>query len=122
MQYIFKEVENNKISRQWYDNIVSQSDIIKYFKNKRDNNTHEKKVETKKGIDIQLTNNNSDAKAIAVFCYFFNDWIKGEDVLELCDKYLKELTEIKNEYKTKIIKIIDNGHGTSKNYISHQNR
>ena len=126
LQYSFNEVEKTP-REKWYKNFVSSSPLIKYFKDKRDTNIHFIPVKTSqrheysKVLSLPLTASirtiNKDEDALdnstnenilkdsskseykMVIC--FKDWSGGEDVLELCKKYLTELMRFLNEGITK---------------------
>lgn len=44
VQYALEECKPNTASKQWYDNYVANTDMIRYFKDKRDVNIHEEPV------------------------------------------------------------------------------
>jgi hypothetical protein len=44
VQYAFEECKTTPTAKAWYDNYVSSTDLIRYFKDKRDVNIHEEPV------------------------------------------------------------------------------
>ncbi|MFH1304178.1 MAG: hypothetical protein ABIK07_24255, partial [Planctomycetota bacterium] len=44
VQYTFEECKSDKTAKEWYDDYVSRTDLIRYFKNIRDVNIHEEPV------------------------------------------------------------------------------
>lgn len=130
LQYAYAELRENKYPRKWYDEYISKHPIIKFFGNKRDINIHFSPVKALVGLnycgsfrfsikgylenskgEINLAENNStkenkgsndskEAKFIG-YTYTFDDWPGTEDVLSLCEKYLKELIAFILEAKNK---------------------
>src|ERR1051325_3352821 len=47
LQYAKEEVKNKPSGQNWYDNLMNSSRILKFFKDKRDLNIHEKPIHTK---------------------------------------------------------------------------
>ena len=55
VQYALEECKSNTASKQWYDNYVANSTMIRYFKDKRDVNIHEEPVVPNAAYKVELT-------------------------------------------------------------------
>jgi hypothetical protein len=68
LQYILGEIQKKKKvnEKQWYDDTMSQSPVLTFFKDKRDVNIHKNPIEVKKGIGIALQETISISEAISV--------------------------------------------------------
>ena len=121
LQYAFKEAQPR--GRQWYNNHIS-NEVLRFFKDKRNINIHTEPIQVNQNISMQLTEvirisdsinirinpteksidenssgsseptSPSDISPIIAYKFTFPDWNGDEDVLQLCDKYLKELQRV----------------------------
>lgn len=119
--YALEEAQTKRNGQKWYDNYISQSDILKFFRDKRDISIHQEPVKAHKHITACINEviHISDSINIQVqkvgslikkklkkstpqpipkstdmtisVKYKFPDWQGTEDVIELCRKYIKEL-------------------------------
>lgn len=117
LQYTFKDAERaGRISD--YNSLIAGNKIMKFFKNIRDINIHEKPIGTKREVSnflpmtmVVRTSEISDEDlaeltkvsrvqeekgTLTETRYRFDDWKGPEDVLELSDKYLGHLRVFMN--------------------------
>lgn len=102
--------------QKWYESAMSSSQVLKFFKEKRDDNIHIKPVAAVKQIAIHIGEsmlawiNTLDASATAapllappsspyttittIEKYKFADWLGSEGVLQLCGDYLTRLRNL----------------------------
>ena len=118
LQYAFEEVTLNG-KQNWYNSLINASALIKYFRDKRNINIHQKPLDTKKRHELTFTTTmrssvefeirdkdgnvisqspkptlpeaNNQNKTTYDFNYIFDDWNGSENVCVLVEKYLKEL-------------------------------
>ena len=109
LQYTLKNAKNIG-KKSWYDQYVGDNDILKYFKNKRDYNIHEKPntltqtfstilyitgtkvITTSEGKKKYFRPKGSRKRSKTIHGDFqFYDWRGNETVLQLCKKYIREL-------------------------------
>ncbi len=118
-QYALKEAESKDGGKDWYDNHVSSSSTIRFLKNKRDLNIHSEPVTTqahhsvksvfnlhtygtasvtdKDGNVVSQTNFGVPPeqvpknKTTVDIIYKFKDWDGNEDVISLCEMYIREI-------------------------------
>lgn len=55
LQYAFKEAQGKSDSQQWYDNHITSSKVLAFFKDKRDINVHMQPVQVNQHTSIQST-------------------------------------------------------------------
>jgi len=55
LQYARKEAQTKPGGQQWYDNHISSSKVLVFFKDKRDINVHMQPIQVKQHTSIQLT-------------------------------------------------------------------
>ncbi len=55
LQYAFKEAQTKPGGRQWYDNHMTSSKVLAFFKDKRNINVHTQPVQVNQHTSIQLT-------------------------------------------------------------------
>ena len=55
LQYAFKEAQTKYGGQQWYDNHITSSKVLAFFKDKRDINVHMQPVQVNQHTSIQLT-------------------------------------------------------------------
>jgi hypothetical protein len=119
LQYIWKEEKYISGRTSWYDKIVSESPILRYFKEKRDINIHAKPLKPIMNVTVYVSTarvlinspeTNSPDKGIfdveenvveenvigktSETIFIFNDWDGPENVLQLCRIYLNELIAV----------------------------
>lgn len=129
LQYALEEAKTKTGGQFWYDNLINSSDILKYFKDKRDINIHQAPIRPMERHQVTITSTayitdsvhvvlkdkdgnikqelhseskNSeppkpDLPANHIVSYFFTHWSGDEDVIQLCDKYLKQLIKAVDE-------------------------
>jgi hypothetical protein len=118
-QYALKDAENKDGGKFWYDKQVSSSSIIKFLKDNRDINIHSEPITTqahhsvnsvvhlhtygtatvtdKNGKVVSQTNfgippeQAPKNKTTVDVIYKFKDWSGSENVISLCEQYLKEI-------------------------------
>jgi hypothetical protein len=100
----------------WYDSAMSSSQMLSFFKGKRDDNVHFKPVTAVKEISIHIAEsmlawiNTLDASdtgapllapppspyttVTTIEKYKFDDWPGSEGVLQMCDNYLTKLSDM----------------------------
>jgi|SRR3989344_9591 len=66
LQYLLEEVKGETGGQYWYDNKISKSDILKFFKDKRDINIHKNPVEIKKGIGIKTQEKINISESVSI--------------------------------------------------------
>ena len=118
LQYTRKSAKN--IGKEdWYNRYVSNNWILKYFRQKRNYNIHEKPntlmqtfsmelyitgtkvITTPEGKKKYLRPKKSKKKSKTVYGDFqFYDWVGSETVLQLCKKYIRELAIFLETAKT----------------------
>jgi hypothetical protein len=124
LQYACKEAAGKTGGQAWYDRQVTGNAAVKFFKDARDLNIHERPVAPQQalGLNIGATARASASVTIAVIRangtmerfhhptrnpegsdqsevtitrkYFFEDWLGKEDVVALCTTYLAEVERI----------------------------
>jgi hypothetical protein len=52
LQYLLEQVKTQKGGQKWYDEKMTQSQLLSYFKNKRDTNIHRETIKTSKDVQI----------------------------------------------------------------------
>jgi hypothetical protein len=122
LQYARAELEKNSERLKWYDSYFSKHPILKFFRDKRNTNIHRTPVTPLTGLNYKgkisftlygyandnaqkvntphnnafseqkPTNSNIDAKFMG-YTYKFDDWTGSEDVILLCQQYIKELSD-----------------------------
>lgn len=112
VQYVLEEAKRQQ-KQMWYDNYMNNTQFMKYFKDKRDFNIHEKNVPLTRNVDLSIsivgTKIIVDKKEKKYFTpsketketkskkkasnFEFTDYPGQEDVLTLSAKYLKELKD-----------------------------
>lgn len=126
-QYAKKECQTKSGGQTWYDNKILSNSIIKFLKDKRDINIHTEPIKTqtehliestatiyvsgsatvtdKNGNIISHRNfgqkappTNPDKTKVSII-YKFNDWPGDEDIITLCDTYIKEIEKFIDEGK-----------------------
>lgn len=120
LQYAEREVDGTP-SQAWYDNTMASSDVLGFFKGKRDLNIHEEPVQPKQDIHITVSRQLSEGVSLTVRDeegnivdeyedppdepgpdeprsetnvdrrWIFDDWPGNEDTPTLCRQYLDEL-------------------------------
>ena len=55
VQYAFEECRSDASARAWYDDYISNTDLIRYFKNKRDINIHESPLIPNAAYSVKAT-------------------------------------------------------------------
>lgn len=55
LQYAFKEAQTKSGGQQWYDNHITSSKVLAFFKDKRDINVHMQPVQVNQHTSIQST-------------------------------------------------------------------
>lgn len=118
-QYALKEAESKNGGKSWYDTQVSSSSTIKFLKDKRDLNIHSEPVTTQAHHSVSsvvylhtygtATVTDKDGKVVSQtnfgvhpekapknkttvdVIYKFKEWSGREDVISLCEQYLKEI-------------------------------
>jgi hypothetical protein len=55
VQYAFEECRPDPTARAWYDNYISNTDMIRYFRDKRDINIHEEPVLPNAAYHVEAT-------------------------------------------------------------------
>ena len=55
LQYALKEVQTKPGGQQWYDNYITSSKVLAFFKDKRDINVHVQPIQVNQHTSIQLT-------------------------------------------------------------------
>lgn len=123
LQYARKEAKTKSGGRGWYDAQVTVHAVVKFFKDERDRNIHERRVSADAHVNLDageqvslsdsvviaalradgtiettesLSSSPSSPKQPAVIVtreYFFPDW-PGMDIVTLCGIYLAELKRI----------------------------
>lgn len=128
LQYVFEEAKNKSGGQMWYDNQISNSRILAFFKDKRDINIHQNPILPDRQTNIEVTLHLSTSVSFTVidengsivsqspeetkqtvpentskiyYSYTFGDWRGSEDILALSKKYLVALENIVNEGITK---------------------
>jgi hypothetical protein len=121
LQYALREAEIKIDGKKWYDKQVTNDNVIKFLRDKRDINIHEEPLTTKRLVTIELSStiHISDSVSISVkdkngniksqstsefqplksavennlisIEYKFDDWEGDEDVLHICEEYLKKI-------------------------------
>lgn len=55
LQYTLKEAQTKSGGQQWYDNHITSSKVLAFFKDKRDINVHTQPIQVNQHTSIQLT-------------------------------------------------------------------
>ncbi len=124
LQYAYNKIKNDSDKKQWYNNWISKSPVLKFFREKRNINIHEMPITPSKYYEVTLKetiyvsdsviissgdkkissqNNKSlpskkdDHTPNVKIMYKFSDWSGDEDVLTLCRIYLQELEKFIDE-------------------------
>lgn len=66
LQYVLEEVKLHKGGQKWYDEKMSKSPLLRYFKDKRDTNIHTESVKTRKDVQIVLHETVSVSESISI--------------------------------------------------------
>ena len=66
LQYALEEVKGNPQAQQWYEAKIAGSNILKFFKGKRDINIHQEPVQTNQHITIALKETVHISEAVRV--------------------------------------------------------
>jgi hypothetical protein len=99
--------------RLWYENAM-KSPVFQYFKEKRDVNIHARPINAIKEISLVIEESmwmdampplpglvGPSATVTASDKYKFADWLGPDGVLQLCEKYLRELGAFVSDGQTK---------------------
>ncbi len=66
LQYSLNEVNGKSGGQKWYDDIVSKSNVVKFFKDKRDINIHKEPIPVKKKVNATHTESIGISESIVV--------------------------------------------------------
>lgn len=125
LQYSLKEAQTKSGGQQWYDDHITSSKVIDFFRDKRDINVHIQPIQVSQRTSIQLTGVVRISGSIHIkkfdqtgrlideysselsepplapeipskvtHRFTFPDWSGTEDVLQLCQLYLKDLQHV----------------------------
>jgi hypothetical protein len=130
VQYAFEEVKSKPFAQAWYEEQVRSSDIVSFFKDKRDVNIHVRPARISEKISMSETLHISDSLVVRMADHngnqsvvhasslqqahpdsetprtkkvslVFPGWNGSQDVFQLCEEYLKELNEIVSDGKVR---------------------
>jgi len=142
LQYALKEAQEKVGGKQWYDSQMSASQVLTFFKCKRNINIHTEPVQVNERTSIQFTEevHISDTVHIRILDqngniieespssqpptkppsatkvsnrFTFPDWSGPEDVQHLCEIYLRELQLVVTDGQNK--GFLTKGDGTKTN-------
>jgi hypothetical protein len=66
LQYVFNETRKTANGNQWYQSFVKSSNTLKFFKDKRDVNIHEKPVSPPSNVQINITDSAQISESILI--------------------------------------------------------
>jgi len=131
LQFALNEARTKKGGEKWYSDQVSKNRVVGFLKDKRDINIHEEPLTLKRDIKLRLSETihigefltsvlkDKDGnvkgqftssfqpiqgavdKGIITSKYSFENWEGDEDVISICEEYLKELESIVDDGKNK---------------------
>jgi hypothetical protein len=121
LQYALKEAKTKSGGQKWYENQVTSNKVVSFFKDKRDINIHVEPLLAKRHISLELSETIHIGEAVSIVVrdkegniksqsisefqpcksaiekglistkYSFDDWQGNEDIINICEKYLKAL-------------------------------
>jgi hypothetical protein len=117
LQYALKEAENKSGGKSWYDNKVSVSPILAFFKDKRNVNIHEEPVKPVKHTSITFVETVSVSESVTVRKYDTSGNLLGESTSESIPKPEKcdippvyeDIVSLSEMYISKLKSLVDDG-------------